>query len=449
MTDANKSLAITKTVVDKAEKRHGAKPLKEYRIWDGGTDGVRGFGLRVKPSGTRSFFYQYRSPTYRSPTGDAKRRITIGQYPALPIKKAREQAQRYAAQVLDGVDPLAERNVGDAPQTVSDLCDTYLERARNGLILYRGKPKKASTVQIDEGRVSRHIKPLLGKKRLAEITRAHIEAFRDQVAAGDTAKSVKTGPRGLARVTGGQGTAGRCIDLLGSIFSFAIRNNYMAGDNPVKGVERLRGERRDRYLRPNEYKAFADALDALEAEGKNKTALRAFRLLALTGARRNEILALKHTEVRLDESLFEFADTKTGKQRRAFGRAATDLLHTALEVSGDEVFVFPGKKAETHIQNIKLFRAVCDRAELENVTPHTLRHAFATVAGEMDYAEVTIGALLGHRRNTMTGRYTHPVDAAIIGAANRVSDTIAGYMKYGTKAKQGKVVDFPAKAAGA
>jgi len=441
MAATDKSKAITKTLIDGSARKHGARPSKEYRLWDGGTDGVRGFGLRVKPSGTRSFFFQYRAPT------GAKRRITIGQYPALSIKVAREQAQRYAAQVLGGVDPLEERDIGDAPQTVSILCDKYLERARKGLILYRGKPKKASTVQIDEGRVSRHIKPLLGKRRLAEIARSHIEIFRDQVAAGETATNVKTGSRGLARVTGGHGTAGRCVDLLGSIFSFAIRNGYMDGDNPVKGVDRLRGESRNRYLRPGEYKAFADALDALEAEGKNKTALMAFRLLALTGARRNEILALKRAEVRLDESLFEFIDTKTGRQRRAFGRAATELLRAALKASDDKKFVCPGAKPGTHIQNTKLFRIICDRAGLENVTPHTLRHSFATVAGELHYAEVTIGALLGHRQNTMTGRYTHPVDAAIIGAANRVSETIAAYMANGAKAKSADIVTFPARTA--
>jgi integrase len=413
------------------------KPLKEYRIWDGGTGGVRGFGLRVKPSGTRSFFYQY--------VFGKKKRITIGQYPALSIKKAREQAQKIAAQVLDGIDPFEDRNKGNTPQTVSDLCDKYLERARKGLILYRGKPKKASTVKIDEGRVSRHIKPLLGNKRLSEIASAHVEAFRDQVAAGDTAKSVKTGPRGLARVTGGHGTAGRCVDLLGSIFSFASRNDYMTGENPTKGVDRLRGESRDRYLRPSEYNAFSDTLDAMETEGKNKTAIMAFRLLALTGARRNEILALKHSEVHLSESYFKFEDTKTGKQSRAFGRAAAEVLRIAMKASEGKAFVFPGAKEGTHIQNTKLFRAICERAQLDGVTPHVLRHSFATVAGSLQYAEVTIGALLGHRRNTTTGRYTHPVDSAIIGAADEVSKTISEYMAKGPNAKRGEVLKFPAK----
>lgn len=432
---------LTKTVIDTFARWQGAKPDKEYRLWDRGTHGVRGLGLRVKPTGTRSFFYQYRSQV-----DGLKKRITIGSYPAVTIKDARKRAQRMAAQILDGMDPIAERQKEDAPQTVSKLCDEYLDRARKGLILYRGKAKKASTVAIDEGRVSRHIKPLLGKRTLSEIKSSHIEMFRDKVASGETAKEVRTRARGLARVTGGQGTAGRCVDLLGSIFSYAIRQGYMEGVNPVRGVDRLRGESRNRYLSADEFKAFSDALNAIRAEGGNSTALRAFRLLALTGARRNEILALKLREVNLEKSRFEFSDTKVGPQWRAFGKSAGEVLRTALASPSDPVYVFPGAKEGTHIQNTKLFRTVCERAGLEGVTPHTLRHSFATVAAELEYAEVTISALLGHRANSTTGRYAHPVDAAIISAADTVSKTIADRMAFGSKPKQGKVVEFPAVA---
>jgi integrase len=432
---------LTKTVIDAFAKQQGSKPEKEYRLWDRGTNGVRGLGLRVKTTGTRSFFYQFRSPA-----DHLKKRITIGSYPAVTIENARKRAQRFAAQILDGMDPIVERQKEDAPQTISQLCDEYLDRARKGLILYRGRAKKASTVAIDEGRVSRHIKPLLGKRTLSEIKSNHIEVFRDKVASGETAKEVRTRARGLARVTGGQGTAGRCVDLLGSIFSYATRQGYMEGVNPVKGVDRLRGESRNRYLSADEFKAFSDALDAIHAEGGNSTALRAFRLLALTGARRNEILALQGEEVNLEKSRFEFFDTKTGPQWRAFGKSAAEVLRAALELSSDPNYVFPGAKAGTHVQNTKLFRAVCRRGNLEGVTPNTLRHSFATVAAELEYAEVTIRALLGHRANSTTGRYAHPVDAAIIGAADAVSEAIAERMASGSKPKRGAVVEFTAAA---
>jgi integrase len=432
-----KSRTLTNTVLSEAVKLHGRNPEKDYRLWDGGTDGVRGFGLRVKPTGTRSFFYQYVSPKDQK-----KKRITIGQYPALAIKTARDAAQRHAVQVLQGVDPLHEAQQDEGPQTISELCDLYLDRARKGLILYRGKPKKPSTVRTDAGRIERHIKPVLGKRRITDIGTPHIEAFRDKVAAGETATTMKTGPRGLARVTGGHGAATRAMELLGSIFSFAIRNGFLVGENPIKGIQKTRGTVKDRYLRPNEFKALADALDAMEAEGKNASALMAFRVLALTGARRNEIFELQRHEVRLDENLFEFGDTKTGKQRRAFGEPVKRLMEKRM-VATDGDYLFPGSLPGTHTQNPKLFVAVCERAKLKGVTLQTLRHSFATVAGSLNYAEVTIGTLLGHKQYSVTGRYTHAVDEAISGAASKVSRTIANYMKHGDQPASADVVDLP------
>ena len=62
------------------------------------------------------------------------------------------------------------------------------------------------------------------------------------------------------------------------------------------------------------------------------------------------------------------------------------------------------------------------------MTLHTLRHSFASVAADLGYAEATIGALLGHASGTVTGRYTHVLDAVLIAAADRVATTVQGYM---------------------
>ncbi len=418
---------LTKTAIELADP----KPEKEYRLWDGDTDGISGFGIRVKPSGTRSFFYQYRAADGR------KKRITIGRFPNLTVQEARKQAKIIAGHVAEKQDPLAERQaerqgLKDKPQTVTKLCHEYMDLARRGLILYRNKPKKASTVAIDEGRVSRHIIPLLGQKRLDSISRADVERFRDKVAAGETSTTVKTRKRGLARVTGGPGTAGRCVDLLGSIFSYAVRRGYLA-ENPARGVDRARGAKRVRFLVAQEYAAFAAAINALEAEGSNETALRAYRLLALTGARRAEIFGLERKEVDLPNSCFRFTDTKSGAQQRAFGRAAATVLRDALEDSEGQ-YVFPGKTKDSHLSDVKLFKTACERAGLEGVTPHTLRHSFSTTAGALGYAEVTVASLIGHARGSMTSRYTHAVDSVLIAAANRISSTIEGYMSGNIKA---------------
>ena len=75
-----------------------------------------------------------------------------------------------------------------------------------------------------------------------------------------------------------------------------------------------------------------------------------------------------------------------------------------------------------------VWRGLLQRAELTGVTLHTLRHSFASVAGDLGYAEATIGALLGHASGTVTGRYTHVLDTVLIAAADRVAQAVLAYM---------------------
>ena len=77
--------------------------------------------------------------------------------------------------------------------TVGDLCREYLEKAEAGLIIGRkGLPKKASTLEIDRGRIARHIIPLLGNKPLKDLTSADVKRFLEAVTSGKTAANVKT-----------------------------------------------------------------------------------------------------------------------------------------------------------------------------------------------------------------------------------------------------------------
>jgi hypothetical protein len=118
------------------------------------------------------------------------------------------------------------------------LCDDYLAASEAGRVLTRRRlPKKASTLATDRGRVERHIKPLLGNLKVVAVSRLDIERFNNQVSEGATAARVKTGKHGLARVTGGRGTATRTLALLSVIFSYAVRQGPRA-DNPVHGIEK-------------------------------------------------------------------------------------------------------------------------------------------------------------------------------------------------------------------
>jgi len=418
-----------------------AVPGQTVRLWD---DDPRGFGVYVKASGVKSFFVQFRSPG-----SDKKRRITIGQYGRLTLEQARTEAKDILSRVAKGEDPLKTRaddkqRARDTGQTMAELCDDYMRDAKSGLVTYRGRPKKTSTLDTDHGRIERHIKPLLGDKPARDVTTRDLERTMHNIRLGKTAVTLKTGPRGRAVVTGGAGAASRTIGLLGSIFSYAVKQGIRA-DNPARGIERPADGARDRVLSPDEYQRLGQAFEKLESEGANKIALRAYRVLALTGCRRGEIFGLNKSEIDAHHQCLRLVDTKSGQQVRALSRVALDML-TLQPFDAESNYVFPASRGDNHLSDVKVFRQACELAKLEGVSLHTLRHGFASVALELEYSEMTIAGLLGHRSHSVTSRYAHHVDRALIAAADRISAVIARRLA-GKADSGGDVITLPGRTA--
>ena len=112
-------------------------------------------------------------------------------------------------------DPAAEKQAQRKADTLDKLCDDYLADAEAGRLLIKRSrvPKKASTLVTDRGRIARHIKPLLGRLRVAAVTDEDVRKFMHDVEAGKTAGKFKTEKnRGLANVRGGKGTASRALN---------------------------------------------------------------------------------------------------------------------------------------------------------------------------------------------------------------------------------------------
>ena len=102
-------------------------------------------------------------------------------------------------QVAKGGDPAEERATRRAAMTVKDLCEGYKAAIERGLVMgKRGLPKRPLTVQTDLGRIDRHIIPLLGTKRVRELTPVDITRFIRDVIAGKTA-AVEKDRRSRAR----------------------------------------------------------------------------------------------------------------------------------------------------------------------------------------------------------------------------------------------------------
>lgn len=402
------SRKLLKSHIDKAPPL----PDRDQFLWCGET---RGFGVRIKPSGSKSFLIQYR--TRRGQT----RRMVLGSYGALTLDQARILAMTNLLQVAEGKDPSHERAQLRDYLSVGDLCDAYLADVTSGRVLPRGKPKKRSTILNDRSRVERHIKPRIGSRPVVDLTRQDVEGMYVAIATGKTARDEKTGPRGRSIVRGGTGAAVKCVKLLSSIYVYAIKRG-LATSNPCLEIDKPADGKRNRFLAPDEYRRLGQAIR--ECTDLPLTVLQAITLVTLTGCRKTEVLSLRKQDIDESGRCLRLADTKTGPQLRPCGAAA--FAHLAqVPRTPDRPWVFPSRRDEGHLTDIDYgLSKLTEKAGLENVTCHTLRHSFATVAHELNYSELTIAGLLGHTAGSVTADYAHHVDHALASAADSVSALI-------------------------
>lgn len=402
---------LTKRVVDAAIPGE-----KDYFVWCTGTPG---FGLRVHPSGKKVFVAQVR-------VGRQTRRLNIGHYGPFTVDQARSEALEIIRKARLGTDPQRERRATRKAITVAELCETYMEAARSGLVLTRFRiPKRQSTVLIDEGRVKHHIVPLIGSILARDLSRADVQRMIDQITQGRTKGIHKTKRFGKAVVSGGGGSAARVASLLGGIYSWAEKRGLVAGQNPVRGVETARYLPRDRVCSSSELRALGDTMRSFQ--NKDPAAVAALRLIALTGLRREEACSLKWSEIDEAGYCLRLEATKTGKSVRPLGTPALSLLKSLPRTS--ETWVFPNETGKSRAELKKPIAALFDTAGLHDARSHDLRRTFASAAADEGYSDATIAALLGHSQRNVTARhYIRRPDEALIAAADRTAKRIAAIL---------------------
>jgi integrase len=394
---------------------------KELTFFDGR---VPGFGVRVKPTGSKTYFLKYRDDNHQ------QRKCVIGQVrtpdrlDGIEPGEALKRARRMHAAVMDGANPAASRDERRDGKTVGELCDEYL--ARGGFDPL--DPVKASTLAMDRGRIACHIKPLLGARTIRSLAKADVQEFVTDIIKGKTAPKLKPDqkrPRGGVR-RGGPGAAARSLDLLCAM----LEHEVDGGTIPTNVARKIRRQKSQRIKPPFSFsavEAVGKAMRELEAEGESVVGIRAIRHLLLSGFRRMEGLTLKWPMVDAAAHCARLADTKTGPQIRPLGQAALNhLIGFKPDGAHPKGYIFPGEgKAGHYVGAPKAWARIATRAGISGVSIHGLRHWFASAGAELNFSDLVIGGIIGHRARGVTGRYATTPDSALVAAANVISASLA------------------------
>ncbi len=230
--------------------------------------------------------------------------------------------------------------------------------------------------------------------------------------------------RGKAVVRGGAGTATRTVGLLGGILTYAVEAGIIES-NPAHGIRKPKDNVRKRRLSEAEYRILGRMLrDAAEQE-KYTTIVDIVRQLALTGCRRSEMIGLKWTEADTEASCLRLEDSKEGESIRPIGLPVVEYLERR-RTDSLGTYVFAGQGEDNAFGSFpNHWKQLFEDSPLSDVTPHVLRHSFASISNDLGFTEVTIAALVGHAKGSVTSKYIHTLDTALIMAA----DTISGYIQ--------------------
>jgi integrase len=406
---------LTKRSVDAIRPR--AKP---YIAFD---ECLKGFGVRVLPTGAKSWIVEYRPGG--GGRGVGKRRLKLGDIGELTPDQARKVARLTLSKVRLGTDPAAERSAARRQMTVAALAEEFISEHAEA----KCKPSTASNYA---DLLRRIVVPEIGTRKVDGVTRANVARLHLAL-----------------RPTPYQ--ANRMLAVVGAMYAFAAGKHIVTeGFNPARGVTRFAESNRERFLTALELDRLGAALREGETiglpwkvdpsrRGANHApkeanrfarlsphATAAIRLLLFTGCRLREILKLRWSDVDLERGFLFLPDSKTGRKTVVLNAPAMAVL---AELPRIGAFVIAGEVAGTKDDKPRAdlkrpWAAMQKHAKLAGVRIHDLRHTHASFGAAGGLGLPVIGKLLGHKQVATTARYAH-LD---IDPLRRASEHIGGQL---------------------
>ncbi len=332
-----------------------------------------GFGLRVSYGGRKAWILLYRH-------NGAKRRLTIGPYPAISLANARDRAKALLRDVAMGKDPAAEKAAYRESETVADLAREYL--AKHAKVKKRSWRHDARTLRND-------VQPAIGNLKAKDVRRRDIIRILDKVKERSPIM------------------ANRTLEIVRKMFAWGISQDFIE-INPCQGIARPSKEnRRERVITSDEIRRFWAAA-ALE---ESKAGL-ALQLLLITAQREGEVLKMRWQDIEQGREWWwtipgEIA--KNGLSHRVpLSKPAVNLLKEIRRRTSDPTYVFPrrgGGAPATASLVRKPMKRIRVEAALVDVVPHDLRRSAASYMTGMGIPRLTVAKILNHSEAGVTAVY--------------------------------------------
>ena len=371
-----RNLSLNQHRVDRLKPRNSTYDIRD-------TD-LKGFGIRVLPSGKKSYFLQTQHEGQRRWTkiGDADA--------SLAETEARSQARSLSASIRKGRESIPDLSADMAFEAVSDEVFSYYRR--------HWKPR---TLAVNLNYYENNILPWFKGRPVAGITRREVLEWFESLHAKPA-------------------SANRSLPVLSVILRQAEVYGYRPEDsNPCKDIKRYRRRARERFLSPDEIRRVVEVLNRYDGTRPLQAAF--IRLLLLTGCRKGELLTLKWRDYR--EGKLFLRDSKNGPRTVWLSSAAREVLER-LPRKNAWVFPSPYRAAEHLAEITEFWQDVRTEAGVPDVRPHDLRHTYASIALMHGETVLTIGRLLGHDHPGTTLKYTNFADAAAREAIDTVSSVL-------------------------
>ncbi len=376
----NGKIKLTKRVVEVIEPSE-----KDIQVMD---SELSGFGLRVKPSGMRSYFIRYRNSYGR------QRKFTLGVHGKITVDQARTMAREHFAAIARGQDPSASRKDALHAPDMNELLDRYLSD--------HVQPKRrARTRKEYERLIDRHIRPRLGRLKVRAVVRNDIDRLHQNLKATHY-------------------QANRMLAVLSKLFSLAevwgMRDGHT---NPCHGIERFKEARRQRILGGEELRRLGEVLEQARREGwfHQRHVVDAIYFLALSYRRLSDVLNLTWEHVHIDDPEHMFINlpqTKTVEQDHVISYAAANFLRSLPRREGCP-WVFPRNNLQEPLTANDVEKAWRNRirkaagldasGDKRAARLHDLRHTGATYGAQTGANAYLLREFLGHATAAMTDRY--------------------------------------------